>query len=96
MKAFQVVWSEKAASDLRQIKNFISYDKPQAARSLIEKIKSRAERLTRFPQSGRIVPELSRNEIREIVVGNYRVIYKLSGRRVLILTVFEAHRTPLF
>ena len=40
-----------------------------------------------FPQSGRIVPELDYEEIREIIHGNYRIIYQISSENIEILTV---------
>lgn len=68
MKSRRLIWSERASKDLRQVKAFIALDKPQAALRFIKKIKSKVERLKRFPFSGRTVPELFRSEIREIVI----------------------------
>lgn len=92
MKPHRLTWSQRSSQDLRQIKAFIALDKPHAALQFIKKIKSKAERLKKFPLSGRIVPELFRREIREILVGNYRVIYKITDREILFLTVFEGHQ----
>lgn len=44
------------------------------------------ERLSDFPESGRIVPEMGIRRIREIIYGSYRVIYSLKDK-VEILTV---------
>ena len=44
-------------------------------------------RLIDFPQSGRIVPEIGDRSIREIILGNYRIIYRLRSEAVEILTV---------
>lgn len=95
MKPHALVWSQRAASDLRQIHAYIAFDKPRAASNFISTIKESVERLRRFPHSGRIVPELMRPDVREILVGNYRIVYKLEKRRVVVLTVFEAHRSAL-
>lgn len=87
-----LVWTHRAASDLRRIKAFIAYDKPVAAAQWIQKIKKAAERLRHFPRSGRIVPELSQDIVRELIVENYRIIYKITKKTVAILTVFEGHQ----
>jgi len=50
------------------------------------------ERLETFPESGRIVPELDRPEIREVIVKPYRVVYRYRGEAVEIATVFRSSR----
>ena len=50
------------------------------------------ERLESFPESGRIVPELNRKKIREIILGNYRIIYRIKKDIVEILTVYHSAR----
>jgi plasmid stabilization system protein ParE len=50
------------------------------------------DRLSQFPRSGRIVPELGRDDIREVIVQSYRVIYRLRGDEVEILTVHHSAR----
>lgn len=87
-----LIWTERAAADLRRIKAFIAYDKPVAASQWVQKIKKAAERLRNFPRSGRVVLELSQDAIRELIVENYRVIYKITNKTVAILTVFEGHK----
>jgi plasmid stabilization system protein ParE len=47
-----------------------------------------AKRLNLFPQSGRVVPEVGRQEYREIIYRrSHRVIYRIETSRVLVLTV---------
>ena len=50
------------------------------------------ERLEAFPRSGRVVPELRREEMREIVLGDYRIVYRLDSETPSILTVFRSSR----
>lgn len=56
------------------------------------KIFEAAERLELFPESGRIVPELNRKEIREVIFGSYRIIYRIRDKLVEILTVYHSAR----
>jgi plasmid stabilization system protein ParE len=44
-------------------------------------------KLVDFPTVGRIVPEIIKNHIREILCGQYRIIYSISDDRIDILTV---------
>ena len=92
MKTCPIIWSNKARLDLLLIKKHISYDKPDSALLFIRRLKAKTERLKKFPQSGRIVPELSRQDIREILIDNYRIIYKITAKYVCVLTVFEGHQ----
>jgi len=51
-----------------------------------------ADQLARFPRRGRIVPEVRRSSIRELIYGDYRVIYKIESTSVGILTVRHGRR----
>lgn len=83
-------WTETARADLRAIHAFIARDSRVYARRMVSRIKTTVERLRQFPASGASVLEWNRPELREIVVGNYRVIYRLGDRVVVILTVIHA------
>jgi len=45
-----------------------------------------------MPRSGRVVPELARDDVREVIVGNYRIVYRIEAEAIVILTVFEGHK----
>jgi len=85
-------WSPRAADDLVRIVRFISSDSPKAARRFGAKLKSAAESVVEYPWKGRVVPELVRPEVREIIHGNYRVVYLVQRERLVILTLFEGHQ----
>ena len=51
-----------------------------------------ARRLARFPLSGRVVPEFPTGSFREVLVGNYRIIYEPAERQVEILTIMHGAR----
>lgn len=88
----KIIWSPLAVDQVRDIATYIALDKPSVAVLWAEKIFGSVERLAEFPESGRIVPEINRNEIREIVQGNYRVIYKVKQKEILILIVKSYHQ----
>ena len=83
-------WSPLAVERLTDIVNFISEDKPTTARNFADKILNSVEKLKIFPQSGRVVPELGKSKYRELIVGNYRVIYSISDNIIRILTIRHA------
>jgi toxin ParE1/3/4 len=72
-----ILWSERARLDLLEIGDFIARDKPQAAEGWVGKVLNVIERTAAFPTSGRIVPEIDRSDIREVILDNYRIVYQL-------------------
>jgi toxin ParE1/3/4 len=59
---------------------------------LIDQITSSADRLTEFPLSGRVVPEFNQEDVRELIVRNYRVVYQLIGEDIGIIRVHHGAR----
>jgi toxin ParE1/3/4 len=88
----EIRWAHQAAADLEAIAEFISVDSPQYAQLFALDVLNAIERLASFPRSGRIVPELGNAAIREIVLGNYRIVYRLRKDIVEILTVYHGAR----
>ena len=88
----KVEFSPEALADLEAIYAYIARDKPDAALSWVEKLIDAAERTSALPLLGRVVPEVGDAAIRETQVRNYRIIYRVEARRLLVLTVVERHR----
>ena len=89
-----VVWTAQALADLEEIGAHIERDDPRAAARWVAKLMAAADKASAFPLLGRKVPELGRDDVRERIVGNYRVGYWLRDARLEVLTVFEGHRLP--
>ena len=91
---YKVVWTLRSRDDLRNIAVFIARDNSAAALRLGDLIFQRVDSLQNFPELGRIVPERSQPTIREIVVGNYRVVYRVrhEQKTVEILRVWHGAR----
>lgn len=81
----KIVWSPLAVDQVRDIASYIALDKPSVAVQWAEGIFDSVSRLVNFLESGRIVPELGRREIRKLVEGNYRIIYKIKEKELLVL-----------
>jgi toxin ParE1/3/4 len=87
-----VKWTQRAKGDLQDVYDFIMRDSPRAADALVERIIHASERLVTFPESGRIMPEFPALPYREILVGNYRVLYRIEGEVVWIAAVVHGRR----
>jgi len=83
----RLIWSPLAIDRVTEIAEYIALDDAVAAQKWVDKVFSMVERLSDFPESGRMVPEINRQAFRELIYGNYRVIYRYEGGEVAILTV---------
>lgn len=70
-------WTREAAEDLAAIHQYVARDSLRYGQLVVERIIQRVEGIPAFPEAGRIVPELNRRDIREIISGSYRVVYGL-------------------
>ena len=83
----KVRWTDLALSRLIEIEAHIARDDADAAARLVDHIVDEGERLGDQPSIGRVVPELARAALRELLIGNYRLIYRVRSKTVEILTV---------
>ncbi len=88
----EVRWTPQAADDLEAIAKFISTDSVHYARLFVMDIFQALKIVERFPRSGRIVPEVKDQCIREILLGNYRIVYRLHAEVAEVLTIYHAVR----
>lgn len=88
-----VVWTTEALRNLDEIERYIAQDNPERAAAFIDRLLEKGDAIASFPNMGRVVPEFSQPEIREILVGKYRIVYKKISDQIVILTVFEGHRS---
>lgn len=87
-----IKWSPQAIRDVESIRDYIAQDSPRYAELTVGRLLASVERLHAFPQSGRLVPERGNPEIREVVVGPFRVVYRYRGGVVEIATVLRGSR----
>ena len=88
----KVNWTEQAWERLLEVERFIARDDPRAASRFVDKLIDRGEGLAKLPERGRRLPELPKSGLRELIVGNYRLVYRRTPEAVEVLTVFEGHR----
>jgi addiction module RelE/StbE family toxin len=88
----EIRWTPLALDDLEAICLFIARDAPQLAAVFADRAFRATDRLANHPLSGRVVPELETENIREIILGNYRLIYRLQEGEAQIVTVHHGAR----
>ena len=88
----RVLWSPRSVEDLEAIRDHIAQDSPRYAALVVQRLVAATDRLPRFPESGRIVPERADPALRELVVRPYRIVYRVRGETVEVVTVFRASR----
>lgn len=88
----KISWTDLAKEDLRAIHDYISKDSRTYANRFIDRLISRAGQLATNPKSGRVVSEFNKDEIRELIEGSYRIVYKYVGSSATILRVHHSAR----
>ena len=88
----KILWTEHAAACLVEIEDYIALDDPMAAQRWVEQLIQRTRVLADHPHAGRRLPEMPNGPLRELIEANYRIVYRVTGQTVEILTVFERHR----
>jgi plasmid stabilization system protein ParE len=86
----KIFGTQQAREDLRGIRAFIAKDAPATASAFVRRLRDSVGRLRNFPHSGQVVPELGRQDLREILRGNYRIIYRVRPSHVDILAVYHS------
>ena len=83
----RIQWSPLAIDRISEISDYIAQDDPFAADKWLRSVFDRVKQVRDFSTSGRYVPEISRKDIRELIYGNYRIIYRVEAKIISILTV---------
>ena len=83
----KILWSPLAVERVSEIAEYIAEDNPSAAERWVDAVFKRVEELKALPERGRVVPEIDNKAVRELIYGNYRIIYRLAGKRLSVLAV---------
>jgi toxin ParE1/3/4 len=83
----KIVWSPLAVESASKLVDYIAQDKPLAAEKWIHTVFSMIEQLRSDPELGRIDPEINESQFRELIYGNYRIIYHISKKEISVLTI---------
>jgi len=81
----KIIWTQRSLTDLKSIAEYISQDSIKYASLTVERLINVTSYLETNPKIGRMVPELRRQDkIREIIFGNYIIIYKITSPKLFI------------
>lgn len=83
----KIQWSPLSIDRISEISGYIAQDSPNAAERWVHSIFDRVEQIEDFSESGQPVPETKRKDIQQLIISNYRIIYRLEPDVISILTV---------
>ena len=83
----RIFWSPLALDRVAEIAEYIAVDNPGAAENWVNVVFGKVVELKQFPEVGRVVSEVDNKSIRELIYGNYRIIYRVEETRLSVLTV---------
>jgi toxin ParE1/3/4 len=85
-------WTEQAVAQLSAIAEQIATSSPVYAETVVDRIVHRLAQAQRFPESGRMVPEYERPEIRELIEFPYRVIYRRGPEAIEVVAIVHSRQ----
>jgi len=88
----RLVWAPQAIEDVEAIRAYVARDSSHYADLVVERIVAAVTRLESQPLSGRVVPEVGDQALREVIHGSYRIVYRLKPNVAEIVTVFHGAR----
>jgi toxin ParE1/3/4 len=89
----KINWTQLSITDMESIRHFIGRDSQKYAIITIQKLYQSTQDLIVFPRKGRIVPEIGDDNIRELIIGNYRLIYRIIDEGLInILRVQSSYK----
>ena len=87
-----VHWTDTALRHLSAIHDYIAQNSTIYARGMVERLTSRSRQIAAHPRSGRMVPEYEEPDVREVIEGSYRIIYRIRAERIDVLAVIHGAR----
>lgn len=89
----EIVFARSAWDDLDSITDYIALDSPRYAQEFSKRLIERIEQLYEFPNSGRVVPEFQNEDLRELIYGKYRIVYRnFIDEKIVILRIIHGSK----
>ncbi|MCC6125668.1 MAG: type II toxin-antitoxin system RelE/ParE family toxin [Pirellulales bacterium] len=88
----RIIWSDQSLEDVKNIIAYIAKDAPLTAKRFAQRIESRVDKLSKNSFLGGYIFEAATKKYRELIQGNYRIIYRIDGQNVQIVTIYHAAR----
>jgi toxin ParE1/3/4 len=87
-----VKWSQRARADLKAIHDYIAKDSPRDAKRVAHEIRLKAETVIELPYSGRKIPEVNDEQLREVPSYSWRIIYQIRKGEIFVVTLVHKRR----
>ena len=87
-----VIWTDPAKADLHHIYEFIAEDSKQYARKVTLEMVEKTDILDEVPKLGKVVPEIKDDNIRELHLYSYRILYEIKLPNIEVLAVIHKRR----
>lgn len=87
-----VTWTRHAQTQLRAIHDYIAQDSPLYAKRTADTLVRSTIGLDEIPRKGRRIPELDNENLRELSVSSYRILYEIKTTHIDILAVIHKRR----
>jgi addiction module RelE/StbE family toxin len=84
-----VEWTDAALEQLWAIHEYLTQSSPEYAQRVVDRLTRRTQQIRTFPLSGRVVPEFNKAQIREVIEGQYRIIYYIKPDQIDVLAVIH-------
>ena len=85
----KVHWTDTAGAHLDAIHDYIAQNSPEYAKLIVDRLTRRSQQISKYPFSGRRVPEYDIDQIREVIEGSYRIIYYIKPDQIDVLAVIH-------
>jgi toxin ParE1/3/4 len=89
----EIIWTQQALDDLKNIGDFVERSSPHYAEMLLTKLYYGVVQLEDFPMSGRKVPEMRNDSLRELIMEGYRVVYEVTEVSVHVIAVIHGRQS---
>jgi plasmid stabilization system protein ParE len=91
---FRVEITRSAEADVGGIWTYISSDSVEAATRFVKRLEERIRTLERLPHRCPSIPEneLLGTEYRQLILGDYRVSFRIEGSAVIVLRIVHGNR----
>ena len=90
-----VHWTDAAQAHLDAIYGYIAQDSPEYALRTVDRLTRRSRQIAEAPFSGRRVSEYDMDQIREVIVVPYRIIYHIKPDQIDVIAVLHGARNVL-
>jgi len=88
----KVHWTKTAQGHLEGIYQYIAQDSVEYALRIVDRLTRRSQQIAMFPLSGRTVPEYEMDTLREVIEGQYRIIYRIKPGQLDVVAVVHGAR----